>query len=81
MLLVWWCAGPLMLFSMSSVTPMQVFVDRYLSYLGLALVLLLTYTGYTIFGSRTEVHLGIACGAADNGKSSKPGDCPAAWCT
>ncbi len=53
MMMALWCLGPLLFFMVSSLTPIQVFVDRYLSYSGLALVLLLTYAGYSIFGART----------------------------
>jgi hypothetical protein len=52
MLLAWWSAGPLLLFVVSSTTSMQAFAERYLSYSGLALVLLLTYAGYSVFGRR-----------------------------
>lgn len=53
MLLVWWLAGPILLFAASSTTPMRMFAARYVSYSGLALVLLLTFAGVSIFGSRT----------------------------
>jgi hypothetical protein len=53
MLMAWWSLGPILLFGVASVTPAQVFVDRYLSYSGLALALLLTYAGYSMFGART----------------------------
>ncbi len=53
MMMALWSLGPLLFFAVSSLTPTQVFVDRYLSYSGLALVLLLTYAGYSIFGART----------------------------
>lgn len=52
MLLAWWSLGPLFFFAVSSTTTMMVFVDRYLSYSGMALALLLSYTGYSIFGKR-----------------------------
>ncbi len=52
MLLVWWLAGPLLLFAISHMTSAELFTTRYVSYSGLALVLLLTYTGYTALGSR-----------------------------
>ena len=53
MVLSWWSLGPLLLFAVSNLTSTQVFVDRYVSYSGLALALLLTYAGYSTFGSRT----------------------------
>ena len=53
MVMALWSLGPLLFFVASNLTPTQVFVDRYLSYSGLALVLLLTYAGYSIFGGRT----------------------------
>ena len=53
MMMALWSLGPLLFFAVSSLTPTQVFVDRYLSYSGLALALLLTYAGYAIFGART----------------------------
>lgn len=52
MLLAWWSAGPLLLFVVSSTSSMQAFAERYLSYSGLALVLLLTYLGHSVFGRR-----------------------------
>ncbi len=53
MLLAWWSLGPLLFFAVSNLTTTQVFVDRYLCYSGSALVLLLTYAGYSVFGART----------------------------
>jgi hypothetical protein len=53
MMMAWWGFGPLLFFTASNLTSTQVFTDRYLSYSGLALVLLLTYAGYSIFGART----------------------------
>ena len=52
MLLAWWCLGPLLFFAVSSTTTMMVFVDRYLSYSGMAFALLISYAGYSIFGKR-----------------------------
>jgi hypothetical protein len=53
MLMAWWSFGPLLFFGVASATSAQVFVDRYLSCSGLALALLLTYAGYSMFGART----------------------------
>jgi len=49
---VWWCAGPLITFAVSTVTSAEVFVPRYISYSALGLVLLLTSVGYSAFGPR-----------------------------
>jgi hypothetical protein len=52
MMVVWWCAGPLLAFAVSNVTSAEIFVPRYISYSGLGLVLLLTSVGYSVFGPR-----------------------------
>ncbi len=54
MLFAWWLAGPLLLFAVSRATSAEILNTRYLSYSGLALVLLLTYTGYLTLGSRAS---------------------------
>jgi hypothetical protein len=53
MIMALWGLGPLLFFVVSNLTSTQVFVDRYLSYSGLGLVLVLGYAGYSIFGART----------------------------
>jgi hypothetical protein len=52
MIAAWWCAGPLIAFAVSTVTPAEIFVPRYISYSALGLVLLLTSVGYSVFGPR-----------------------------
>jgi len=63
-----WAAGPLIVFAVSSATPVRVFVSRYLSYSGLGLALLLAYVGYRMFGGRAGrlwALLGMAAIAAN----------------
>ncbi len=52
MMVVWWCAGPLISFAVSTVTSAEIFVPRYISYSALGLVLLLTSVAYSVFGPR-----------------------------
>jgi hypothetical protein len=52
MLLAWWGLGPVFFFAVSSTTTMIVFVDRYLSYSGMAFALLISYAAYSTFGKR-----------------------------
>jgi len=51
MILVWWSFGPILFFAISHESEMRMFVARYVAYSGLALALLLTYIGYSIFGA------------------------------
>lgn len=52
MMLVWWCAGPMLAFAVSTVTSSEIFVPRYISYSALGLVLLLVSVGYSAFGPK-----------------------------
>jgi hypothetical protein len=52
MMIVWWCAGPMVAFGISTVTSSEIFVPRYICYSALGLVLLLTSVGYSAFGPR-----------------------------
>jgi hypothetical protein len=52
MMVIWWCAGPLIAFAVANVTSAEIFVLRYLSYSAMGLVLLLTSVGYSLFGPK-----------------------------
>jgi uncharacterized membrane protein (DUF485 family) len=53
MLLAWWLAGPILLYAASTLSPMRLFVPRYLAYSAPASVLLLTWIGYRLWGPKS----------------------------
>ena len=51
LLFCWWLIGPALFFLASILTPMRVFVPRYLAFSVPAQALLVAYIGYTVFGA------------------------------
>ena len=51
LLTAWWLLGPLLFLAVSKLTPMQIFVSRYLAFTLPAQALLFAYIGITLFGS------------------------------
>jgi hypothetical protein len=52
MVMTLWVVCPLIVFAASSATPMRMFLNRYVSYSELGLVIALAFAGYSMFGSR-----------------------------
>jgi hypothetical protein len=48
----WWLFAPVLFFAVTAVSPMRVFVPRYISYSALAQVLLLAHAGWCVLDSR-----------------------------
>jgi Dolichyl-phosphate-mannose-protein mannosyltransferase len=47
----WWVLGPLVFFIISLVTPMRIFLPRYLAFSAPAQSLLIAYAGFSVFGA------------------------------